>query len=159
MDLYPTAIKVSTGLSSYWVQQVVAILVCPVSGLVLVGMLRVWPQELQANVVVQSLWPLTMLGAGLVAGYYIPKFWLKGYSRAKWTWLLPTTLWAAAFLRECKVSGFRPTLEAFTGIPNDPLNHSEGLGILFFSLPLISSYLYSLGAFCRAKFNPNVSEG
>jgi len=80
--------------------------------------------------------------SGPAWGYCIPRD--RDYAVARWTWIVPVTVFLASFAWDATITGFRRALTSYLNFIG-PVEGDEGLGLLI-TTPAVSSVLYSIGA-------------
>lgn len=125
----------------FLLHQVVSVSVLPLELFILVALMSPFPAAKNAlfSGLPGILFVVHVFASGPVWGYVIPR--TRDYSFARWTWIIPSCLFLAAFIWEGQIVGLRAALSEFF----DPRDGDEGLGLLVM-IPAASAVLYSIGA-------------
>ncbi len=149
---YHTEKGIRDAVFSFLMQQLIAVLVCPLLLTFYVLFTNFVPflNKLLEDPGVIAI-PYLLCAGGFFFGYRFPRYMEYGYSCAVWTWILPVLLVTYSSFVGPGQAGTRESILQFLGVKPDNHNLEEGLSLVFLIVPTWSSIAYSLGALIKLK--------
>ncbi len=131
-------------MDQFMPQQLLAVLACPVVGLLLTILLRLLGVFGSATAGISGI-VLTapIVVSGFVFGYLLPPLASRGPELARWTGVAPSVVLIIICISDARVLGIREMLSSYFNIVHPT---ELGIGLIFVTLPTWSAITYALGS-------------
>ncbi len=156
---YHTEKGIRDAVFSFLMQQLIAVLACPLLCVIFVALSQPIPLlEKFLKGPDGDSFEYGFCASGIFFGYWLPQYTKDGYTYAIWAWILPALLLVFSSFFEVDRAGTRIGVLDFFGFNVDGNRLNNGLTQIVVLMPALFSILYSIGAFIKLRRNPRESE-
>ena len=140
---------------SYFLQQVVALILFPLSFFLLVAFVPI-VSLLFGSTVIMAL--LACLSVSFMEGWYLPAFLPGGWIAARRMWITPLLLLSAATIFDARRFGLSHSIGLLLLAHSRPGSDEGPIVMALITIPMFSSIAYAIGALLRCRHSPSLCQ-